>query len=398
MNEQVKRFQALVRERSYDEWGNEAIDLATHPKVAPHLPAVVAELSSKERNALLDLGEVSLSLLVLRAARGAALRRVVKELFKFPDPDGVILAALGENEGAAKVALETWAGRDRERLATLARSVEGSKKCKAVAKKALGYVDAFAQVSNERLVPSFSAYETLRRIGATVENDRARQTHTFVPDPGVAAREEETEPHWMANVRWPTATFTFSVPKAAPSVLRFGPDPSKNRQRAWGRDHVLRLVHLGEDSLGWDYFWDVDSGAILRTSGENTQAMIFFFEWIGKVVEDAGAVGGPVQGRWLATSVTYLSSPDGDPDYSPASQPAAKDEAVVVFEADGRCTFTRFGHASEGVYALEDRRLTLALAQKLELRANAIFSELVWTDHDEEHGCDVDIVFERSKC
>jgi hypothetical protein len=93
------------------------------------------------------------------------------------------------------------------------------------------------------------------------------------------------------------------VPKAAASVLRFRPLPAKNRQRAWGNSHVLRLVSLGEDNLGWDYYWDVDTGAIVRTSGKNTQYLIFFFEWIGKAVEEEDAPAPPMLGRWKATSV-----------------------------------------------------------------------------------------------
>ncbi len=364
MNKAAKALKQLLAETEYEGWVDDILTEIEDPEVAQWLPSVLEETGRSVRNRLIELDEATILIALLGLEKGKPLTNVVTRLLRLDDPEGTIIAGLSAHPKAGKLALGSWHSTDNDRLRQLAEALRGEKACKKLATAALEFVDTNPSPKD----PPFNAYLALSRIGASVPPT------------------DDPEQPWPLRVSWPQASFEFSPPKHAKSVLTFARDPNRDCELDF---YGTRDVHhLGHDSHGWQYFVDRVHGGYWRDLDGKTQFVKHFFDWLGKEVQSAPQ-SDPLVGSWIAKTVEY---PQGHP------EPAAPNEAELTIQDDGVCRFTRFGNPSEGSYTSEGRALSLSLPlnETVQMRANASFSEIAWVDHDEEEGKDVTITFVRT--
>lgn len=389
MSKKIKAFRDLIVGYWYEGWEDDVLELAAEPGVASELPELLAGLKGKHRSRLIELGDQEILLAFLRTTSSAAgLRRIVSLLFRVPDvfhqPEVThrVLDAIAAQPAAAKLAMQTWQYRDEylPYLAYLARAVESDKKCKKLAVQALAYVDETAEQAS---FPTFANHLGLSRIGATMTTTTSHGTG---------------DAPWPQRVIWPSKSFVFSVPKDGKSTLSFERDERQDTRRQFS-ENILDLLYIGYDDIGWSYYCTSD-GAFVRTLDDMLQFLVFFFSWIGKEVAKPDAPANPLVGKWIATTVLYESSADGDPDYDPETRDAAPNEATLVLEPDGSFEFANFSYERLGTYVTQGHELVLSFSdqkgEKAQMEAKPPFFELVWVDYDEEHDSNVKITLKRA--
>lgn len=195
-----------------------------------------------------------------------------------------MLQSIARNPHAAKRALETWMRQDDAKLRALAEACRETPKAKALATRALSYLELRARHPS---FPSFSEWGELTRLGITLDFDA----------PAVALRLTPVEctpwttplpDSWHLRARWPTEPHPFWIKsKKDATQITFAPDRSRDVEVEAHRGPTgvaawhLRLVHLADADDGWAYFGEIDRGGFYRRRGADTQVMAGpFLSWV----------------------------------------------------------------------------------------------------------------------